>query len=300
MTHSLSFAQVAQSSMMRGVDTELVQELFTDRKLPSPVMLLSRSEVRRNCNTLAKALPRAGIHYAVKSNNNQTILDEIFKSRHNFDVCSAAEIDSVLKTGVPVKSLVHTHPIKSFEEFDYAVKAGVEVFVVDNPDEVEKLRRYTDKKLKILIRYRINTNTQAVVNLQYKYGCTTEEVIPLANKITECGHHYFGLCFHIGSQCISPENYIAAITTAHELIKALTTVGYDTQLLDIGGGFPVEYIEAIPDIFDFCVPINKALDDLSRSGNKVRPIQKYLRVGIGVDIEPTPMKTEPKVDFIIG
>ena len=107
------------------------------------------------------------------------------------------------------------------------------------------------------------------MDLQYKFGCTSVEVLPLARSIEQTGHEFYGLCFHVGSQCIYPENYVRAVKTSHELIYALETAGFDVRLLDIGGGFPVEYTEPVPAIDEFCAPIAKALDQDIRPGIRV-------------------------------
>ena len=260
MTHSQSFAQVIGSASLRGVDTDYAQNLFESRKLDTPLLLLRRSEIRRNFRSLDLALPRAILHYAAKSNNHQVFFDEIHRLGGQFEVCSAGEIDQALKAGVEASALIHTHPIKSAREFNYAVAAGVRTFVVENIDEIKKLEWYPDTRLKILIRYRINNNTKAVVDLQYKFGCVADEVLPLAEEIRKRGHDLHGLCFHIGSQCVYPENYVRAIETGADLIKSLTDQGLDIRLLDIGGGFPVEYVEPAPEIDQFCQPINDALE----------------------------------------
>ncbi len=269
MTHSMDFSVMENTGLFRGVDTGLIRQLFDTKELDTPMLLLSRAEIRRNYDALKAALPRVGIHYAVKSNNQQTVIDEISACGGNFDVCSGKEIDAVLRTGVDPASIIHSHPVKTRYEFDYAVSHGVETFVVDNAAEIPKFMRYTDKKLKVLIRYRINTNTTAVVNLQYKFGCTVDEVLPIAHLIQEAGHEFYGLCFHIGSQCIYAENYVKALQAAKTLIHALDLAGFDVRMLDIGGGFPVEYVEPIPVIDEFCVPIRKALEKKIRPGIKV-------------------------------
>jgi ornithine decarboxylase len=268
MTHSVNFAMMEQSARERGVDASFFRDLLNQKDLQTPVLLLSRRQIGSNFDALRKALPRVNIHYAVKPNNHQLIINEIFDRGGNFDVCSAGEIDTVLKTGINPNSLVHSHPIKSIHEFDYAVAKGVRMFVVDNAEEIKKLSRYRTK-LKILIRFRINTNTKAVVNLQYKFGCQAHEVLKYARLIEQTGHAFCGLCFHIGSQCMYPENYVKAIRVAHDLIRRLDMAGLNTRLLDIGGGFPVEYAEPVPAIAEFCRPIAKALDRHIRPGIKV-------------------------------
>jgi ornithine decarboxylase len=269
MTHSLSFAALERNTCLRGLDSDPIREIFAGKSVETPQMLISSSEIARNYDALRQALPRAAIHYAVKSNNHPAILRQVINRGGNFDVCSVGEINEILKLDLDPASLIHSHPIKSRQEFDGAVDQGVEIFVVDNDEEIRKLSRYTDKKLKILVRFRINTNATAVVDLQYKFGCTPREVLPLAEQIRQAGHKYHGLCFHIGSQCIYPENYIRAIETAHDLIYQLQLGSLNTSMLDIGGGFPVEYVEPVPTIDDFCRPINKALEELIRPGIKV-------------------------------
>jgi len=167
MTQAVTLSRIADAPVSREVDTALIRELFATKQLVTPLLLLSRRGVRRNYDALKAALPRAEIHYAVKSNNHTAVLDEVCKAGGNFDVCSAREIDDLVHAGVDSSRIVHSHPVKSIHEFDAAVARGTRIFVVDNIDEIEKLRRYTDTKLKVLIRYRINTNTTAVVNLQY-------------------------------------------------------------------------------------------------------------------------------------
>ncbi len=269
MTHSVDFSVMEQRALSNGVDTALLRELFSSREIQTPVLLLSRSQVGRNFRNLKTALPRVEIHYAIKPNNHEAIIHEVHRQGGNFDVCSAGEIDAVLKTGINPATLVHSHPVKSLYEFDYAVEKGLEIFVVDNPEEVRKLCRYHHKKLKILVRFRVHTNTNAVVNLQYKFGCTVEEVLPLARMIEQTGHEFYGLCFHVGSQCIYSENYIKAIEAAHTLINQLDMEGFNTRLLDIGGGFPVEYVQPIPSTDEFFKPIAAALDKHIRPGIKI-------------------------------
>ena len=273
MTHSTNLSVIEQRTTGRVVNTNLLRDLFHNREIQTPVMTLSRSSIVENIRSLQQAMPRVNIHYAVKPNAHSVILDEVFANGCNFDVCSRGEIEQVMKTGVDPASLIHSHPIKSIPEFDFAVGAGVDTFVIDNPEEIRKFSRYTDKKLKVLIRFRIHTNTTAVVNLQYKFGCLEEDVLPLARQIRLAGHEFYGLCFHIGSQCIYPENYVRAIKAAHRLIDGLNAEGFETRLLDIGGGFPVEYVQPMPTIAEFCRPIAQALD-------------KHIRPGIRIVSEP--------------
>jgi ornithine decarboxylase len=269
MTSSLAFGQVKESSFLRGVNTEVIRDFFERKRLDTPMLLLSRSEIVRSYRSLRAALPRAAVHYAVKSNSHSAFVDTIYSQGGRFEVCSASEIESVVRAGAEPENLVHSHPVRAIREYDRAIAAGVRTYVVDNIEEIRKLARYRGTRLKILIRYRINNNTKAVVDLQYKFGCTADEVLPLAREIEKAGHDVYGLCFHVGSQCVYAENYVLAITTARHLIHALGLNGFDVRMLDIGGGFPVEYIAPVPPIDRFCEPINRALNEHIRPGIEV-------------------------------
>ena len=48
----------------------------------------------------------------------------------------------------------------------------------------------------------------------------------------------FYCSFHVGSGCMNPSAYSRAIEMSHYVFEYGKTVGYDFNLLDIGGGFP--------------------------------------------------------------
>lgn len=55
-----------------------------------------------------------------------------------------------------------------------------------------------------------------------------------------CKFQMVGICFHVGSGCLDPPVFSKAIEAARELFDVAESVGYDFNLLDIGGGFPGE------------------------------------------------------------
>jgi ornithine decarboxylase len=246
-----------EKSSLQGVDFNRVNEFLNDDRARTPFLVLSRSIVRDNLNNLSRALPGVTIHYAIKSNNHPAILKEVADGGHCFDISSYQELLLSLEAGGKVEELIHSHPIKSPIEIADAVKAGATLFVIDNPDEIEKFTAYAGK-VRLLVRFKVDNN-DAVVNLSYKFGCLPDEVISLAEKIREKGIAYHGLAFHVGSQCINNNVYLTAIDTAAELISQLKERGLSTSLLDIGGGFPVPYTEDVRSIEEFCRPIRERL-----------------------------------------
>ena len=54
----------------------------------------------------------------------------------------------------------------------------------------------------------------------------------------KCFHVILLYSFHVGCGCTNPSAYSRAIEMSHYVFEYGKTVGYDFNLLDIGGGFP--------------------------------------------------------------
>ncbi len=246
------------------------------RDIKGPALFLSRKQVRENLRELSEALPNVALHYAVKSNDNPALLSVIIEEGHKFDVCSAREIEDCIKAGATTNDLLHTHPIKSDYEIEQALSAGISTFVIDNSDEIEKFRafrRNSPEQIKLIVRFcaveAAEISSLVQCNLSYKFGCAINEVRGLVDEVIAAGFTFAGLAFHVGSQCLTPEPYLTGINIASDIITELDAEGIGTPLLDIGGGFPVEYLEEIISLAEFCQPINSALESL---------IPKYVRL----------------------
>jgi len=257
MIKAIDIRKTAPRHRLKKSDFLRVRDIIGKQSLKTPFLILSRSAVRNNLDALAAAMPGVKIYYAVKANNHQAILEEIAKAGHSFDVASFSELEQIRCAGGLPENCIHSHPIKSPQEIENAINAGTNTFVIDNFDEIEKFIPYSGK-VRLLIRFKV-AESNAVVNLSYKFGCEPDEVIELAHKIHDYGLDYYGLTFHVGSQCLDSNVYVRAIKTAAEIRDRLKADGFQTKLLDIGGGFPVQYIKSILSIDRFCKPINKIL-----------------------------------------
>jgi diaminopimelate decarboxylase len=55
-----------------------------------------------------------------------------------------------------------------------------------------------------------------------------------------------GLLFHAGSQLVKPDKYVEAIDTCGRFISEARARGFALEVLDIGGGFPIDYRNRCP------------------------------------------------------
>jgi ornithine decarboxylase len=170
---------------------------------------------------------------------------------------------------------IHTHPIKRDCDIRNAVAYGVRVFVADNPDEVRKFRPYANKT-ELLLRVSFRS-PGALCDLSRKFGCDPEDALALARLAAELGIRVRGFSFHVGSQAADALKHVEAIEACVRLLAAARRerLGvFDT--LDIGGGFPIDYAQRVPDIGRFCAPIRRALAKLPRRVRVIAEPGRYL------------------------
>ena len=248
-----------------------VQELAAQHG--TPVLFLSESRAREAYRTLSAALPGIDLYYAVKS-NAQPELVSIFNSEESFfDVCSNGEIDIVKSLGISGGRCIHTHPIKRDGDIRYDLDFGLNIFVVDNEDELLKFLPYKDKA-ELLVRMSIQ-NPGCLVNLSQKFGVAPQKTYDLIKKAADMGLRVKGISFHAGSQNENPLKYIEALEYCKDVCGKAALAGIEIEIIDIGGGFPISYLTQVLPMAAFCQPI---VDYLSRYFANYRIIAEPGRV----------------------
>lgn len=180
--------------------------------------------------------------YAVKSNPHPSLIQILWNEglRH-FDVASIREID-LIRGLLPEAELFLMHPIKSRRTIAQAYNQGVRHMSFDHADELQKIIDVTEgaKDLHLHLRLalpKVSEQLDAVMPLGGKFGADFEAAIALLKSARPIAHK-LGLCFHVGSQCLSVENYDLALTYVRGVMDAS---GVKIDSIDVGGGFPVAY-----------------------------------------------------------
>ncbi len=239
------------------LNTELdYQDLVS--KYGSPLLILDKATVRHQYRSLRDALPGVTLHYALKPLPQDAVIDVLEEEGACFDLASNGEVDIMREHGINPAKCIHTHPIKKPSDISYALDYGCRVFVADNVCELEKLAEFKDQ-VKVLIRVSF-PNPETKVDLSKKFGALPEEVLPLLEKARDLGIEIYGLSFHVGSQVKTAKRHVEAVTACADIIREAAAKGIAINVLDIGGGFPVDYDNAgETDIREFCKPIVAAL-----------------------------------------
>jgi ornithine decarboxylase len=224
----------------------------------TPTLALSRERLAANFADLHKALPSVQLYYAIKANPHREILRLLRHAGSRFDVSSIEEIRMARRAGAPPDELLYTKPINKPEELAFAREAGLSWFVVDNEHEIAKLARCAPGA-NVLLRLRVSTK-DAVVDLSYKFGAQADDALQLVRAAKAARLVPRGLSFHVGSQCTNPFAYADAIATCRKIFNLAASKKILLDTLDIGGGFPVSYVETVMPIDRFCEPIAEAIE----------------------------------------
>ena len=227
----------------------------------SPLLILDQAVIRSQYNDLKNALPNVTLHYALKPLPLDTMVKELNELGSSFDLATNGEVDLARECNVDPRKCIHTHPIKRRDDIAYALEYGCDTFVFDNIAELHKFEEFADSA-KLLLRVSF-PNPETKVDLSKKFGCLPEEALDLLKKAKELNINVIGFSFHVGSQVPNARRHVEAIEACTKLINDAAQHNIDLEILDIGGGFPVDYTNAKRiDIDAFCAPIREALTKL--------------------------------------
>jgi ornithine decarboxylase len=205
---------------------------------------------------------KGDVLYAVKANPSDWVIENLRDSGINaFDVASIPEIELVARH-VPDAKMAFMHPVKSRAAitkayFDY----GVRTFSLDCQDELDKILDATGhaRDLDLIVRLGVQTDG-AAYSLSGKFGVSVDEAPALLLAARRATEERMGVAFHVGSQCMRPTAYQAAMAQAS---RALVRAGVFADIVDVGGGFPSIYPGMIPpDLSDYVDSIHRGFDEM--------------------------------------
>jgi ornithine decarboxylase len=185
--------------------------------------------------------------YAVKCNPDPAVLRALWDGgvRH-FDCASMAEV-RVVRAMFPDAAIHFMHPVKARGAIREAwAEHGVRDFVLDSADELSKIRteiRRTGVRgaLGLIVRIALPKGG-ARLDLSGKFGAHADEAAALLRAVRTCAATV-GVSFHVGSQCLDPLAWRAALALTGSVVAA---AGVAVDVVDVGGGFPVAYADQQP------------------------------------------------------
>ncbi len=237
-------------------------DLVRERPPERPVALVRPDAVALAARWFRQNLS-GEIFYAVKANPSPWVIRALIAGGVTaFDVASIAEVALVAEVA-PGARMAFMHPVKSRSAiaaayFDY----GVRTFCLDSQTELDKIGQVLGGADDLNLIVRLATDTSgAAYALCGKFGAPLGEASDLLLAARRASGERMGVSFHVGSQCLRPAAYEAAMAQAS---RALVRAGVLADVVDVGGGFPSVYpTMSPPPLADYAAAIERGFSRMS-------------------------------------
>ncbi|QFT77618.1 type III PLP-dependent enzyme [Erythrobacter sp. THAF29] len=218
-------------------------------KPDEPVILNRPQAATRAARFFVEKFP-GKVLYAVKANPAPDLIEILWNAGvTHYDVASIAEV-RLVRASLPEATLCFMHPIKTPSAIREAYfKHGVKTFSLDSIEELEKIvdacrDPETGEEagdLRLCVRLRVSSE-YSELSLASKFGCDLTEAPGLLQQ-TRQHCDWLGVCFHVGSQAMTPFAFVQALDRTRAAIAEASVV---IDMIDVGGGFPSIYPDMEP------------------------------------------------------
>ncbi len=226
------------------------------REFGTPTYAYSESRMVENYRRLVDAFSREYAHfrafYAIKCNNNLSVLRVLQRAGSGADCSSPAEIMLAKLAGFAPNDLLYTGNYNADEEFRYAISSGATI----NLDDAAYVSRITHLGASGPLCFRVNPGMGSggfkelvFAGPDAKFGVPADQVLDAYRHAKQAGFTEFGVHMMTGSNIADPA-YFAAITERLLDIagSAAKELGIGFSFINIGGGFGIPYKPGEPDL----------------------------------------------------
>ena len=217
---------------------------YLDRKrVETPLLLIDRDKIREKVSLVGSGIRNSRVYYAMKANPDKGVLKLMDSLGMGFEIASEGELKLLRALKVAPERIISSNPVKSVKFLKAAAKYGMRRFAFDSREEVEKLARLVPGS-NVYIRVAV-ANEGSEWPLSRKFGVELDIALKLIDHAREKGLNPAGITFHVGSQCLNMYNWDTALYKAKALWEMAEREGVKMSLLNIGGGYPINYTKGV-------------------------------------------------------
>jgi diaminopimelate decarboxylase len=234
-----------------------ISTLELAEKFGTPTFVFSEKRIKHNIARL-KAVQdvidcKLKVCYAAKANSNMAILRVVKEAGSDLEVNSGGELFKAIEIGFKPEQIIFNGTSKTEQELEEAILWGIYAIQCDSLYELElidKVSRHVGKRANVSLRIvpEIETATHPGLKTAMnssKFGMTFDDALEAFRRWSPNDEHVniCGLHLHVGSQTPNEEPYTTALMfLVEKLREAAKTTGHQLSHLNLGGGFPVNYL----------------------------------------------------------
>jgi ornithine decarboxylase len=245
-------------NFMTAEKFERIKAFGADKE--TPCLILDLDVIKQNYESLRTNLPYAKVYYAVKANPDDAVVSLLRDLGSNFDVATRYELDQLLALGIGPDRISFGNTIKKERDIAYFYEKGVRLFVTDSPSDLDKLSRAAPGS-RVFFRL-LTEGLGADWPLSKKFGSHPDLARQLIKLAVRLGLEPYGISFHPGSQQRDVGQWSTALTTAGQLFRwAREEANVKLKMINMGGGFPADYVEPTDSLAQYAEDITRFLDN---------------------------------------
>jgi diaminopimelate decarboxylase len=228
----------------------------------TPYYYYDIDHLRKTLDALTHAASRYGytIHYALKANTDDRVLQVIRKAGLGADCVSGNEVRKALETGFDPDLVFFAGVGKTDSEIRTGIEGRIGCFNCESLEEMEVLNQLAaEVDREIPVAFRINPDVRSDTH-QYittgsrdnKFGIQAWELETALDLIPRLTYlKLVGLHVHVGSQIIDMGVFRNLCQKVHELNRFILDRGFRISIINLGGGLGIDYHQpdrhSIPD-----------------------------------------------------
>lgn len=228
---------------------EKIKAKLIAKKFGTPAYCYSYSRLKENIENLQKNFKSFNplFCFAVKSNTNKYLLNEISKFGFGADVVSMGELIRAISAGISPNKIVFSGVGKTAREIEYAINKKILLINAESKSEIlqiEKIAKLKKKTINIGIRLNPNTDAKTLKEIstgkkENKFGVNEKTFLELVNYIKNSKNlNLKCLSAHIGSQILDDKPYLKMLNV---LDKVIRKSNHKFEYVDLGGGMGIDY-----------------------------------------------------------
>lgn len=252
------------------------------KKYGTPLYVMDISYIRNVLrafkSTIEKDYGNGKVAYASKAFSTAAMYKIISQENACIDIVSGGELFTALSAGFDIKNAYFHGNNKLHSELEFAISNGIGTIVVDNYDEIDMVDALANEKgivQNVLIRtnpgVEAHTHTfiqTATVDSKFGFNIGSGDATQAIKKILKKKNLAFkGIHYHIGSQIFDTNAFRLAINVGTDYIATLNELGIEVDVLNIGGGFGVHYVEGDPkySVEEYCNYLKVIIEALNQN-----------------------------------
>ena len=222
----------------------------------TPFYIYSKNDILQKIRFLKNVFSEIENHsivYAIKAENNLSILKMMIEEGIGGDVVSIGETLKYIKAGGKAENIVFSGVAKTEEEIRKSIELNIKRFNIESIPEAIRINSIAKElKRRVKCSIRVNPNIDAHTHEKIttgingnKFGISIKTIRENANMLKTLDNiEIDSLSMHIGSQMVDAEPFYKAILVMRDLIAEVNSLGFNITNIDIGGGFGVRYNRA--------------------------------------------------------